>query len=293
MLEKLQTLDPRMLEQALTARVPFGPANDPGACAPWPQPVSAFNLSWLKGVFVIDQRDRLAKVTSAIASANGEVDKLRAAFTFTKPAGLRAPNGNVLLTGEDHAAARTIRTHAQNQLVHTITLLREPLDKVITPIIRDMARASFTCDTLRARVFNKESCLSRASLTGLDRAGFAALKANYATMLEPIELFAYAQRCLDDGSAESLPLLDSIRLENFRRKKDDRAFLNGKLLSLANIPEYNEAGPLLYEVQNASEQAQLLRAQFNGDTSRASLMKMSLGLGKLSTADPQNPYADH
>jgi hypothetical protein len=38
-----------------------------------------------------------------------------------------------------------------------------------------------------------------------------------------LELFAYAQRGIDDGSAESLPLLDSIRLESFRRKKDNRA----------------------------------------------------------------------
>ncbi len=285
-----------MLElQTLTGRVAFGPQNDPGACAPWNPPVAQFNLQWLKGSFVPAQRDRLAKVNGALQTANGEVEKLRAAFVAPKPIGQRQPNGNVLLTGEDHALALTNRTAAQNQLVRNIIALREPLDKIVLPVLRDMQRASATADTLRQRVFSKEACLSRASLTGLDRAGFAQLKANYATMLcnlEPIELLQYAQRCLDDGSAESLSLLDSIRLENFRRKKDNRSFLNTTLLSLANVPEYNEAGPLLDEVQNANEHAVMLWSQFNGHTSRVNLMKLSLGLNKFGTKDPDDPYAD-
>jgi hypothetical protein len=285
-----------MLElQNLQNRVPFGPANDPGQCTAWNPPVARFDLAWLKGSFVPAQRDRLGKITGAIQTANGEVEKLRAAFVVPKPSGQRQPNGNVLLTGEDHSAARTIRTHAQNQLVRDVIALREPLEKIVYPILRDMSRASFTVDTLRERVFSREACLSRASLTSLDRAGFAALKANYAIMLKhlaPIELFAAAQRALDSGSAEDLPFIDAIRVENFRRPKDSRAFLNAKLIELVNIPEWNDAQPLLDEVQSANKQALLLWAQFQNHSSRVNLMKLSLGLNKFGVKDPNDPYAD-
>jgi hypothetical protein len=282
--------------QNLQNRVPFGPANDPAQCVPWDPPVTRFDLAWLKGPFITLQRDRLTKMTAAIASTNQEIEKLRAEATHPIEAiGLRQANGNILKTGSDVMAERTLRTHAQDQIVRGILALRRPLELVVVPLLRNMDRASQTADTLRQRIFSKEACLSRATLGGLTGAGFAQLKANYAAMLcnlAPIELFAYAQRALDDGSADSLPILDSIRLENFRRKKDDRAFLNAKLLELANIPEFNEAGPLLDEVQAIHKQALLLWAQFANDTSRVSSMKLAVGLAKLGVKDPDDPYAD-
>jgi hypothetical protein len=285
-----------MLElQTLQNRVPFGPANDPAQCVPWDPPVTRFDLGWLKGPFITLQRDRLAKITAAIAATNTEIDKLRAQATHVGTIGLQQANGNILRTGDDVMAERTLRTHAQDQIVRGILLLRKPLDLIVLPLLRNMDRAAQTADTLRQRIFSKEACLSRASLTGLNVAGFAQLKANYAAMLcnlAPIELFAYAQRALDDGSADSLPILDSIRLENFRRKKDDRAFLNSKLLELANIPEFNEAGPLLDEVQGIHKTALLLWAQFSNDTSRVSSMKIAMGVSKLGVKDPTDPYAD-
>jgi hypothetical protein len=87
-------------------------------------------------------------------------------------------------------------------------------------------------------------------------------------------------------------VLDSIRLENFRRPKDSRAFLNAKLLELAQIPEFTEASSILDEVQLIHKQAQLLWATFVKDTSRVSIMKMSLGLNKTGTKDPNDPYSD-
>ena len=278
----------------LLPRVLFGPNEKPQECSPWPKPVSAFNLTWLKGTFVPDQRDRLARVMDAITKANTEIDKLRDKGTVPE-VGQRQANGIVLRSGNDAALERTLRTHAQQQLVRDILALRQPLDLLVVPILKDMARASFTADTLRDRVFSKEACLSRASLTSLDRAGFAALKASYTTWLKdlsPIELFGYAQRCIDDGSAESLPLLDSIRLENFRRKKDDRAFLNAKLLELANVPEFTEAGTLLDEVKSDNQQAMLLWAQFGNHSSRVSVMKIAMGVSNLGVRDPKDPYAD-
>jgi hypothetical protein len=285
-----------MLElQTLLSRVPFGPANDPAQCVPWDPPVSRFDLAWLRGPFVTLQRGRLTKMTDAIASTNQEIEKLRAEATHPIEIGNRQANGNLLRTGNDAALERTLRTHAQEQIVRGIIALRRPLDLIVVPLLRNMDRAAQTADTLRQRIFSKEACLSRASIGGLSVAAFAQLKANYAAMLcnlAPIELFAYAQRALDDGSADSLPILDSIRLENFRRKRDDRAFLNSKLLELANIPEFNEAGPLLDEVQAIHKQALLLWAQFANDTSRVSSMKIALGVSKLGVKDPTDPYAD-
>lgn len=268
----------------LLPRVPFGPAGSPGEQAPWPVPVSAFNLSWLKGTFVPSQRDRLAKVTDAITAANTQIEKLRSQATAPIEVGTRQPNGNVLRSGNDAQLERTLRTHAQRQTVDAIIRIRQDLDPTVPPILRDMARASLTADALRQRVFDKLSCLSRCSLTGLDRAGFAALKANYAAILKdlaPIELFNFAQRCIDDSSAESLPLLDSIRLENFRRKKDDRAFMNARLVDLVNVPEFNEAQPLLDDVQAINKQALLVWAEFHDQAGRANLLRTGVGLTKV------------
>jgi hypothetical protein len=271
-----------MLE--LLPRVPFGPVNDPAQCAPWPQSVSAFNLAWLKGVFTPAQRDRLASVTDAINAATTQIEKARSQAVNPIEVGNRLPNGTVLRTANDAQLEHTVRTHAAKQVVGEIIKIRNATDPIIVPILKDMARASLTADTLRQRVFDKLSCLSRASLQGLDRAAFAALKANYAAILKdlaPIELTAYAQRAIDDGSAESLALLDSIRLENFRRKKDDRAFLNARLVELVIVPEFNEAGPLLDEVQTANQTALKMHAQFHDHSAHARVMKMTSGLGKL------------
>lgn len=284
--------------QTLQQRIPFGPANDPAQCKPWNPPVSQFNLAWLKSSFVPFQRDRLAKVMAAIEDANKEIEKLRAGGTQPEVIGDRMANGIVLRSGIEQVMQRERRTVAQKQLLNSIIELRKPLDKIVTPILRDMERASHTAETLAERVFNKESCLARATLTSAgDRASFAALKANYAVMLKglaPIELFYMAQRCLDDGSPEALPLLDSIRVENFGRSKSDRAFLNAALLALAVVPEFNEAQPLLEEVKQCHKQALLAWAAFANATNGVSTMKIAMGLNKFNVKDPDpnDPYQD-
>jgi hypothetical protein len=271
-----------MLE--LFPRVPFGPANDPGQCTPWPKPVSAFNLAWLSGTFVPDQRDRLARIQAAINAANTHIEKVRLEASGAPIVGTRAPNGNILRSGSDANLEHQLRTHARNQIIVKIVEIRNGLDKIVPPLLRDSARASLTADTLKERVFDKLSCLSRASLTGLDRAAFAALKSNYSNMLRdlsPIELTAYGQRALDDGSAEALPLLDSIRVENFRRPKSDRGFLNNSIIQLATVPEYDAANLLLTETQQINDRALIIWADFQGMTSRANLMKMDNALTQL------------
>ncbi|MGH9641955.1 MAG: hypothetical protein ACRD3Q_05975 [Terriglobales bacterium] len=121
----------------LQGRVPFGPATDPAQCAPWPKPVSAFNLSWLKSTFVTDQRDRLARVKDAIGKANAEIEKIRAGGTVPAIVGQRQPNGNILRSGDDLAAERSLRTHAQKQLVSEIIEIRQKLDPVVPPILHE------------------------------------------------------------------------------------------------------------------------------------------------------------
>jgi hypothetical protein len=277
-----------MLE--LLPRVPFGPANDPAQCAPWPKPVSAFNLEWLKGTFVVDQRDRLARIQAAISAANTHIEQVRLQASGPVVVGVKAPNGNILRSGNDANLEHQLRTHAKNQIVAKIIEIRNSLDKLVPPLLRDSARASLTADTLKQRVFDKLSCMSRASVSGLldrtvlDRAGFAQLKSDYANMLRhlsPIELTAYAQRAIDDGSADAICLLDSIRIENFRRPKDDRGFLNASIVQLAQVPEFDAAGLLLDEVQAINKQANLLWADFLGQTNRATLLRMDNALSQL------------
>lgn len=97
-----------------------------------------------------------------------------------------------------------------------------------------MHRASYTAQTLSARVFDKLSCLSRFT-AGLGKLELAALKANLALFvrgMSAIELHRLCQNSIDDLSPQSLVLLDVIRVENFGRKKDDRAFENARLVSL-------------------------------------------------------------
>src|ERR1035437_5724560 len=129
----------------LLPRIPFGPSDDPKGCVPWPTPVSAFNLAWLKGVFTPAQRDRLAKVTGAIQTANAEIEKLRGQGTVPE-VGQRQANGVVLRSGNDAQLEQRLRTQAQMQLVQAIIALRQPLDLTVAPILKDMARASLTAD---------------------------------------------------------------------------------------------------------------------------------------------------
>jgi hypothetical protein len=279
-----------MLE--LYPRVPFGPANDPGSCIPWPQLVSRFDVPWLKSTFVPDQRTRFTRVQEGIAAAQTHIDKLKAQAPDAGKVGRLAPNGNFLQDANDHILEMKIRTHAVQQLVSKIIEIRNGLGKLVPPILRDMSRASLTADTLRQRVFDKLSCLSRATLSSLagpdSRAGFAALKANYATMLahlSAIELTACAQRCIDDGSADALPLLDSIRVENFRRPKEDRGFLNASIIQLAQVPEFDQASALLDEVQQTEKAANLAWAAFLGQTDKASMMKMANALANKPSLD--------
>ena len=101
----------------------------------------------------------------------------------------------------------------------------------------------------------------------------AALKANYATLIRgmaPIELNRLAQNAIDDGSMQSIVLLDCIRVENFGRKhKDDRAFENAALLQLIRVAEHDQAQPLLQQVIDHYNVAYAAWADFSGKANRA------------------------
>jgi len=130
--------------------------------------------------------------------------------------------------------------------------------------------------------------MSRASLAGVTGGGFVQLKANYATMLQhlsPIELTAYAQRAIDSGSADDICLLDSIRVENFRRPKEDRGFLNASIIQLAQVPEYDTASELLDEVVQIDKTAHLIWADFLGRTDRTNMIKMANALAQKPRLD--------
>lgn len=230
----------------------------------------------------------LTQVQEAIGAANTHIQKAKDEAPQAGRIGKLADNGNFLRTGDDYLLERHIRTNFAQQLVTEIVSIRNGLNKLVPPLLRDSARAIAAAETLRTRVFDKLSCMSRASLAGVTGAGFAALKANYATMLahlSAIELTAYAQRCIDDGGADALPLLDSIRLENFRRPKNDRGFLNNALIQLAQVPEYDTASELLDEVVQIDKTANLIWADFLGQTDRSNMIKMANALANKPSLD--------
>ena len=154
-----------------------------------------------------------------------------------------------------------------------------------------LRRSRLAADTLRLRTFDKISCLSRTAMFGMKPVDLAVYKASVMAVIHnvsPVELNRMIQATLDDGGGDSLPLLDRLRMENFARPKDQRCGDNARLLALANVPEFNEAGPLLDEVQNCYDQARFLWAGFAQHSSRVSLMKMSVGVRKLDTPPKHN-----
>ena len=105
---------------------------------------------------------------------------------------------------------------------------------------------------------HQTACLGRAN-AGLKFNELVALKASYIEMLHkvsPVELHRIAQGCLDDGGANSLPLLDCCRMVNFARSKDDKSFMNQTIINLAQVPEFTTAQPLLQSVIDANDAAQ-------------------------------------
>jgi len=269
---------------------------------PWPIVVSAFDLSWLKSQLVPAQRQRLDKVTALVTDGTKRIEAERKHATdgpghdILASIGQRLPNGNIVRSGEEQRLQRDIRSHAARQVVDRIIQIRQSLDQTVPPILRDMQRASLTAATLQERVFDKFSCLWRAS-AGMNLQDTAALKADYAEILEkaePMELTKIAQRAIDDGSAQSLVLVDCLLRENFRRPRSERNFLNAALLNLVNVPEFNEAGPLLQEVVDLNNQALTAWAEFNGQANRATTLRIGQGLGRMSLAptitEPQEEY---
>lgn len=285
-----------MLE--LSQRIPFGPASRPGDTAPWPvADPTAFDLPWLRDQFAPQQQKRLTTVITAINDANKRIEAERAKGTRPVETGLgtKQPNGNVVLSGDDLELARSIRTHAERQTVAAMGEIRRSLDAVVPPVLRDMLRAAATVESLSERVFSKIACLARSLPSGMKMAELAQLKAAYTTMLQhvsPVELHRVAQACIDDASGNSLPLLDVCRVINFGRPKDDRAFLNATLITLAQVPEFDQATPLLQSVIDANNTAQLAWAGFTREARMATL-KVGRGLAKgQARTFPSDPYRD-
>ncbi|MBY0506444.1 MAG: hypothetical protein K2X03_21175 [Bryobacteraceae bacterium] len=273
----------------LRPRVPFGPADDPASQAPWPPngiAPSTFSLEWLEKTFLHQQETRLREVNAAIADGTKRIEALRAeAAPSLIEIGQRQANGTVLRTAAEQRLQQEVASHAQKQVVHRIIGVRKELDSVVPPIINTMHRAAHSARTLSARVFDKISCLSRFS-AGLKYADLAALKASYATFLRgmaAIELNRLAQNAIDDGSVQSIVLLDCIRVENFGRKhKEDRAFENAALLQLIRVTEHDQAQPLLQQVIDHYNIAYAAWADFSGKTNRATTLRIGHALGKLS-----------
>ena len=269
-----------MLE--LLPRIPFGNPSRPDEQSPWPGiPPLQFDLAWLQRDFAPAQQARLKQITDAIAAANQKIEQVRARATNGFELGQPTKNGVVLRTGAETRLMQEVQTHAQRQVVDQIIKIKNAVDPVALPVLRDMQRASLTAGTLAERVFSKIACLGRAN-AGLKFQELATLKASYMAMLAhiaPIELHRIAQACLDDASANSLPLLDCCRMVNFQRSRDDKSFLNATIVSLAQVPEYDTSQPLLQSVIDANNTAVQQWAVFKRDD-RGATLKIVQGLGK-------------
>ena len=281
-----------MLE--LKSRIPFGPADDSLSQTPWPgSPHPLFTLDWLSKDFLPSQQTRLRTVTAAVADGTKRIEKIRAeASSTTKPViGTKQPNGNIVRTATDQRLQRDIETHDGKQVVARIFEVRRSLDETVPPVLKVMQRASQAARTLNARYFDRLSCLSRFS-AGLGKLEVAQLKANFANYVRgmaPIELHRTVQNLIDEGTPQSLVLLDVCRVENFGRSKDMRAFENNKLLNLIPVAETDQAEPLLQQVVDIYNQALTNWLEFNGQTNRAATRRIGEGLGKLALGEDSIP----
>lgn len=267
-------------------RIPFGPADDPASQAPWPIP-TAFSIDWLSKIFLPFQQARLAEVTAAIAGGTTRVEAARKQAIDSRTTIGEERDGLIFRSAAEQRLQTEMNSHAERQVFKRVVDIRNDLDKTVPPIIKTMHRASQSAQTLGARFFDRISCLSRFS-AGLKNAELLALKASYAVFIRdmaPVEIARLAQNAIDDGGSnlQSIVLLDVLRCENFRRvKKDDRAFDNAKVLALIPVPEFDQAQALLAQVVDGYNQALAAWVHFTGNTARASNMRMSHALGKVS-----------
>jgi len=259
---------------------------------PFPSVVSTFDIPWLEN-FARQQEARLTTVTTTISEGGKLVDKARAeavnapSMTF----GDRRPNGVVLKTAQDNIDEQRFRTHAARQVLQNVIEIRNRYTSQLVPTLKDMERASITAKTLAERVFDKYSCLWRAS-ADMKLVDSIELRAQYATILahsEPIELTKIAQRAIDDGSPASLILMDCVIRENFRRPRADRNFANTDLMNLVNVPEFNQAQPILKRVVDLHVQAMAAYQTFVNNTNRATQMKIASGLYSTKLAETSIP----
>jgi hypothetical protein len=204
--------------------------------------------------------------------------------------GNKTPTGIVRSAHEQRLQA-DIASHAKKQTVSRIIEIRNSLDKTVPPTLVVMHRAAESAQTLSARYFDKLSCMSRFN-GGFGKLEVAALKANFAVSIHhmsPIELARTAQNLIDDGSPQALVLLDVIRVENFSRPKDTRAFANTQLLGLVPVAESDQAQPLLAQVVALHNEALKLWLDFSGQTNRATTLRIGQGLGAMKLGEDSVP----
>ena len=279
----------------LQARVPFGPANDPAAQAPWPIPAS-FSLDWLAKSFVPFQESNLRTVTESIDSATKQIESIRKEASGKAPQiGTVRLNGTILRTDAEQRLQREMDAHAKQQVAARIIEIRNSLDKTVPPILKTMHRGAQSAQTLSARFFDRLSCMSRFN-PGLGKAELIALKANYSAIVRdmaPIELHRLAQNALDSAdNLQQLVLLDVIRCENFRRPKDTRAFENAQLVNLIPVAEFDQAQPLLQRVVDLHNEALAAWFDFSGKTNRATTLRMGHAIGQMKLKEQTVPVGE-
>ncbi len=263
---------------ALKPRIDFGGQ-------PWPSVVPEFSLSWLKSTLVPAQLARHNRILAAIKAGEAKIEAVRKDATNRLPViGEKRPNGLVFVTAEERVLQAQIRSHAERQTALEVAQLRNSVDKACNADLLDMDRATATTKDLSERVFSKIACLSRvvADLSNKDVINFKSGYASFIRGISAIELFRLAQEAIDEGSPLSLVKLDCIRIENFARSKDNRAFSNQVLLDLISVPEFNTASGLLNEIVDLRNAAGGEWAGFMGNIGQASLMRIQRGLANRS-----------
>jgi hypothetical protein len=228
-------------------------------------------------------------VTAAITDGSKRIEGIREeASSAPIKIGEDRGNGLIYRSAAERRLQSEVDSHAQRQLLKRIIEVRNGLDQTVPPVIKVMQRASQSAQTLSARYFDRISCLSRFS-AGLGKLELAQLKASFALFVRgmaPIELHRLAQNAIDDiTTPQSLVLLNIIRVENFGRTKDERAFENAKLLNLIPVPEFDQAQPLLQQVVDAYNAALTAWVDFNGQINRGANLRIGHALGKQKLAE--------
>jgi hypothetical protein len=170
--------------------------------------------------------------------------------------------------------------------------VRQALDAQLIPLFKKMVAAKALAKEYAERHWSKPQVLSRAT-TGNGTTEGIQRRAAYAAIFASMgraALFDAAQECIDTGDAVKA---DALYRAICSLPRDERPCQPAEFISLVPNAEYTEATAVLQSVLDATDQAGLAIATFEGKTGKVSISKIALGLaGQGDKLKPEEDMLD-